>query len=236
MPSTLEVIDELAFLSADISVLDFADCKLEYVEENAYGTTIHLPNSLYGINRNLINFRCVSVLEVDEYTATRKSELYSSIMSSYNLCKDESWLLMKVFRGNQLILEFVVSSEFQSFSNLIHLIEGNKVNFKLYDEWFDKIHNRQCRLKMAVCRLKWLTDLPTDIMKKYISFLDMDMLWKFGNSLSEGYRKRLEKTILPIHLKECFEDAVRENDGEKIAYWLEVINRNCGRLEKSLEL
>ncbi|MDR1642704.1 MAG: hypothetical protein LBT59_23690, partial [Clostridiales bacterium] len=27
MPSTLEVIDELAFLSADISVLDFADCK-----------------------------------------------------------------------------------------------------------------------------------------------------------------------------------------------------------------
>jgi hypothetical protein len=37
-------------------------------------------------------------------------------------------------------------------------------------------------------------------------------------------------------MKEYFEAAVRENDGEKIAFWLEVLNRNYGKLEKSLEL
>jgi hypothetical protein len=203
MPSTLEVIDELAFLSADISVLDFADCKLEYVEENAFffcetetkripdsirtiranalyflkigdGKTIKLPSSLRYIGRAAMKFSDASIVEADERTVASNSGLCSSIISSYHSCEDERWLLMKVFREKRLVLEFVISSEFKALSELANLIEENKVNFELYDEWFDKIHNKQCKLEMARLRVKWPIDLSADLEIKYISYLALD--------------------------------------------------------------
>ncbi|MDR1642703.1 MAG: leucine-rich repeat domain-containing protein [Clostridiales bacterium] len=262
MPSTMETIAEYAFKNADIGSIDFGGCKLQVIEDHAFenckakveripdsvhtigafgmydlnigdGKTIKLPRTLGNIGTNAINFAKASIVEVDEDSQSR---LYSSVLSTFKLSRDDDWLTLKVFRRKLLIQEFVISSEFGSVRGPRQLMEWNGVNYQLYDKWFDKVQNKQCKLEMARLRVKWPIKLPVDLEIKYLSYLTLDELLKNGKNLSEVHRNQLEKGILLSHMKESFEVAARENDGERIAFWLEVLNRNYGKLEKSLEL
>ncbi|MDR1640876.1 MAG: leucine-rich repeat domain-containing protein [Clostridiales bacterium] len=264
MPSTLESIGECAFEDSDINIIDFADCKLDYIGECAFTMccvktkripdsvrtigrfgasgliigkvkTVRLPSSLRDIGEYAINLYRKYFVEVDEGSMIWESGLYSTILSSLRY-RSDNWLQMKVFRKKQIVLEFVISYEFKEISNSAQLIEEKGLNYQLYDEWFDKLSNEQCKQKMAFYRVKWPTDLSDDSRKKYTSYLSMAKLRRYGRRLPEACRSVMEGALLPCHLEECLEDAVRKKDVEMIVYWLELINRKYGGIAKSLEL
>ncbi|MDR1640875.1 MAG: leucine-rich repeat domain-containing protein [Clostridiales bacterium] len=268
MPSTLKVIGEFAFEYAEIDVIDFGDCKLDYIGHHAFygcnakikgipdsvtdigdsgvynlnigkGKTIKLPSSLRKIGLFAINFDGKTIVEADESLLTSESGLYSSILSTISTFREIQWLQIKVFREKQLVQEFVISGEFCSFADCDELIGESGINYQIYDEWFDKVRDKQCKQKMALFRQKWPIDLSDDLKKKYTSYLSMVKILRYDDNkryMTETYRRSLVKDLLPCHLAECLEDAERKKDVEMIAYWLEIINRRHGGISKSLEL
>jgi hypothetical protein len=268
MPSTLKSIREHALVNADIDVIDFGDCKLDDIRAFAFsgcyaktkripdsvriiesfgirdlnignGKILKLPSSLREIHGLAIHFDEYSIVEVDEGSVTENSGLYKEILWSLYSDKAKPWLQVKVFREKRLVQEFVISSEFERIGKRARLIRGNKVDYQLYDEWFGKVRNKQCKLRMAFLRLKWPVDLSDDMKKKYDSYVSLDKLLQFdngGEDISAPYRKELENKLLCCHLEEGLENAMRKKDGERIAYLLELINRRYGVIEKSLEL
>ncbi|MDR1640877.1 MAG: leucine-rich repeat domain-containing protein [Clostridiales bacterium] len=216
------------------------------------GIKIKLPSSLRYIQNCAIDVSEISIVEADENLVTSQSGLFISILSSLQICLDRTWVQMMVFRKEQLVQEFIISCEFWryaeetenfvwgnqliKFRKCVDLTDEKGAKYQLYDTWFDNVRNKQCKLKMAFLRLKWPVDLSEDRKKKYTSYVNLDDLLKFSKCMPVTCAKRLEGTILLCHLEECLEDAMQKKDLVRIAYLMELINRNYGGNAKSLEL
>jgi hypothetical protein len=259
MPSTLKVIEVCAFKNARIDEIDFGDCELETIEHCAFewcmaraelpGTVeyigdncdldlkvehkIKLPKALKYITTRSICLDHVNEVELQESMMTPKSNLVHWLR--YGAPVDD-WVTLRVFRDGKELYRFIQNERWR-----VDTYEGNYIGhqgmiYDHYDNNFENIIHKRCKVFMAAYRLIWPIDLPEHIEKKYRLYVRNNFL-----ELIKGKEEDIETIrlfnnaglISAFRLMKLLENATQKKNVELAAYLVDQL-RESG--SKSLEL
>jgi hypothetical protein len=196
MPRTLKRIQESAFENACIDDIDFGDCKLEVIEDNAFcncevkaalpdsvrsigwggvygleincGKRLRLPGSLRYLGDYALCLKGIEDIEVDAGLVRAQSNLAHSILGSLECGQ---WALVHVCRWNKEKYGFVLYQDEKHgcvWGETVWPFIGDKgFDFRKYDWHIWSMHDKSCYPGMVANRLFWHARLDSRSKAEY---------------------------------------------------------------------